>query len=552
MAARARASDENADANGEAVWLERVVARGVRRARDASGRAREPRLRDVCAAVDEEVRRARGADAAARGRARAMAFALGLDVETTWEEKAAALERGAARGEARGAGESATTREMSSIEALVAVDDEAYLETTVGDGARVATPTGADSEGATLDDDESELIARALCEMNAIKRAFAAWRREAVKEKYRRAREREIESLCAFSTGRRARKMALAAIGAWRTNARKRVRLRAFAAKRARRELATTGRAVARAWARIARDDAARRLEAFRQTQTRRNRRAMLAAFNAWRSRARARVARESADVWRRIKLESTALDTWSAVARAWKSERRAIDAARLARQRYVKRSVTRVWRVRVIHAERRAERAVVAVKFSRWRRRVRDERRERERMRFASSYDDARVTVGAFARWCAVVWAAKEHRAELARAAKFHRLSLAASAFYAWRAATSQAKRENRSLKTRVFAHWRSMKEHASQLNARATFYRDSQAITFSDKYLDANCFAMWRSFVFAQRRRYAAMELADTWRVKRAFAPWRARIGAAHFSDDVENTAPPVAVGEIEWQRF
>jgi hypothetical protein len=38
----------------------------------------------------------------------------------------------------------------------------------------------------------------------------------------------------------------------------------------------------------------------------------------------------------------------------------------------------------------------------------------------------------------------------------------------------------------------------------------------------------------------------------VKRAFAPWRARIGAAHFSDDVENTAPPVAVGEIEWQRF
>ena len=56
----------------------------------------------------------------------------------------------------------------------------------------------------------------------------------------------------------------------------------------------------------------------------------------------------------------------------------------------------------------------------------------------------------------------------------------------------------------------------------------------------------------VFAQRRRYAAMELADTWRVKRAFAPWRARIGAAHFSDDVENTAPPVAVGEIEWQRF
>ena len=96
MAARARASDANADANGEAVWLERVVARGVRRARDASGRAREPRLRDVCAAVDEEVRRARGADAAARGRARAMAFALGLDVETTWEEKAAALERGAA------------------------------------------------------------------------------------------------------------------------------------------------------------------------------------------------------------------------------------------------------------------------------------------------------------------------------------------------------------------------------------------------------------------------------------------------------------------------
>ena len=266
---------------------------------------------------------------------------------------------------------------------------------TVGDGARVATPTGADSEGATLDDDESELIARALCEMNAIKRAFAAWRREAVKEKYRRAREREIESLCAFSTGRRARKMALAAIGAWRTNARKRVRLRAFAAKRARRELATTGRAVARAWARIARDDAARRLEAFRQTQTRRNRRAMLAAFNAWRSRARARVARESADVWRRIKLESTALDTWSAVARAWKSERRAIDAARLARQRYVKRSVTRVWRVRVIHAERRAERAVVAVKFSRWRRRVRDERRERERMRLrvapAAEDDDAR-----------------------------------------------------------------------------------------------------------------------------------------------------------------
>ena len=49
----------------------------------------------------------------------------------------------------------------------------------------------------------------------------------------------------------------------------------------------------------------------------------------------------------------------------------------------------------------------------------------------------------------------------------------------------------ENTSLKTRVFAHWRSMKEHARrQLDARATFYRDSQAITFSDEYLDANCF--------------------------------------------------------------
>ena len=520
--------------------------------RDARRHGADRDARDARAAVNEAVTAARGADAAARGRARAMALRIGLDVATTREEKAAALERGDARGAPRRDGASKAIDGLSSIEALAlsAVDDEAYSETAADDGGAT---TRADSEDATtLDDDESELIARALCELNAIKRAFAAWRREAVKEKYRRAREREIESLCAFSVGRRTRKMALAAIDAWRANARRRVRLRAFAAKRARRELETTGRAVARAWARIARDDAARRREAFKQTQTRRNRRAVLAAFHAWRSRAKARVARESADVWRRIKLESAALETWSAVARAWKSERRAIDAARLAHERYVKRWATRVWRGSVLFTERFAARAVVALKFSRWRRRVRDARRERERMRFASSYDDARVTVGAFARWYAVVWAAKEHRAELARAAKFHRLSLSASAFYAWRAATSRAKRENTSLKTRVFAHWRSMKEHAAKLDARATFYRDSQAITFSDKYLDANCFAMWRSFVFAQRRRYAAMELADTWRVKRAFASWRARVRAARFSDDVENTAPAVAVGEIEWERF
>jgi hypothetical protein len=61
-----------------------------------------------------------------------------------------------------------------------------------------------------------------------------------------------------------------------------------------------------------------------------------------------------------------------------------------------------------------------------------------------------------------------------------------------------------------------------------------------------------MWRSFVFAQRRRYAAMELADTWRIKRAFVTWRDYARVARSRDDIENAAPPVVVAEIEWEHF
>lgn len=54
--------------------------------------------------------------------------------------------------------------------------------------------------------------------MNVIKCVFVVWRCEVVKEKYWRAREREIESLCVFFIGCCVCKMVLVVIGVWCMN----------------------------------------------------------------------------------------------------------------------------------------------------------------------------------------------------------------------------------------------------------------------------------------------------------------------------------------------
>ena len=84
-----------------------------------------------------------------------------------------------------------------------------------------------------------------------------------------------------------------------------------------------------------------------------------------------------------------------------------------------------------------------------------------------------------------------------------------------------------------RAFERWREAVARARELETRAQFFLDSQAISFNDKYMPESCFGVWRDFVLARRRRYAAMEFEETWRARRAFATWRR---ATTRDDDVE----------------
>ena len=132
--------------------------------------------------------------------------------------------------------------------------------------------------------------------------------------------------------------------------------------------------------------------------------------------------------------------------------------------------------------------------------------------MRFAVRHDVVRLTVGAFARWCTVTREIRAHKRDVARAETFHRETLKSGAFFAWRAATKCARTLNAEMKMRAFERWREAVARARELETRAQFFLDSQAISFNDKYMPESCFGVWRDFVLARRRRYAAMEFEET----------------------------------------
>jgi len=241
--------------------------------------------------------------------------------------------------------------------------------------------------------------------------------------------------------------------------------------------------------------------------------------------------------VWRALKLESTAFAGWTRFVvdarAAHEATRRAIEH----HERAIKRRAVRRWRAKLGRARAFTNTRVVAVRFVAWWRRVEDARELDARMRFAVRHDDVRLTVGAFARWCVVTREIRAHKRDVARAEKFHRETLKAGTFFAWRAATKCARTLNAERRTRAFERWRAAVVRMRELEARARFFLDSQAISFNDKYMPESCFGVWRDFVYARRRRYAAMEFEETWRARRAFATWRLTTTTTTRDDDAKN---------------
>ena len=409
-----------------------------------------------------------------------------------------------------------SSHDLSALEKLLCLDDEAYLRTTLD--AHVTATIEADER-----DLECQLIADAFREFKTTSVTFEAWARTAKKLSVGRRRERERAAAVEFFIGRRRRTVAVRCLRAWHERAHRGARVRALTRRVETRWRTTRGTAALVAWAAAASSARVRRTQTLDAATRRRDVRMMRSHMCLWRERTRQRLSNDKATVWRALKLESTAFAGWTSFVvyarAAHEATRRAIEH----RERAIKRRAMRRWRAKLGRARAFTNTRVVAVRFVTWWRRVEDARELDARMRFAVRHDDVRLTVGAFARWCVVTREIRAHKRDVARAEKFHRETLKAGTFFAWRAATKCARTLNVERKTRAFERWRAAVVRARELEARARLFLDSQAISFNDKYMPESCFGVWRGFVFARRRRYAAMEFEETWRARRAFATWR-----------------------------
>lgn len=423
------------------------------------------------------------------------------------------------------------SHDLSALEKLLVLDDEAYLRTTL-DAHATATSEADEREY------ECQLIADAFREFKTTSVTFEAWARTAKKLSVGRRRERERAATVDFFIGRRRRAVAVRCLRAWRERSRRGARVRALTRRVETRWRTTRGTEALVAWAAWAASARVRRTQTLDEAKRRRDVRTMRSHMRLWRERTRRRLSNDKAIVWRALTLESTAFARWTRFvvdARAThEATRRAIEH----HERAIKRRAMRRWRAKLGRARAFTNTRVVAVRFATWWRRVEDARELDVRMRFAVRHDDVRLTVGAFARWCVVTREIRAHKRDVARAEKFHRETLKAGTFFAWRAATKCARTLNAERKTRAFERWRAAVVRARELEARARFFLDSQAISFNDKYMPESCFGVWRDFVFARRRRYAAMEFEETWRARRAFATWRrATTTTTTCDDDAEN---------------
>ena len=416
--------------------------------------------------------------------------------------------------------------ELSALERLLCLDDEDYLRTTLDAHARA---TSEADEGEI----ERELIADAFREFKATSVTFEAWARTAKKLSVCRRRERERAAAVEFFIGRRRRKVAVRALHAWRARARRGARVRALTRRVETRWWTTRGTAAFVAWADAAATARVRRTQTLEEATRMRNVRTLRAHVRLWRERTHRRLSNDRAKVWRALKLELTAFERWTRFVVDSRATRDATRRAIEHRERVMKRRAIRRWRAKLGRARAFTNARVVTVRFIMWWRRVEDARELAARMRFAVRHDVVRLTVGAFARWCTVTREIRAHKRDVARAETFHRETLKSGAFFAWRAATKCARTLNAEMKMRAFERWREAVARARELETRAQFFLDSQAISFNDKYMPESCFGVWRDFVLARRRRYAAMEFEETWRARRAFATWRR---ATTRDDDVE----------------
>ncbi|OUS43251.1 hypothetical protein BE221DRAFT_56190, partial [Ostreococcus tauri] len=180
----------------------------------------------------------------------------------------------------------------------------------------------------------------------------------------------------------------------------------------------------------------------------------------------------------------------------------------------------------------------IQATKFIRWRVRTAARRRDAAEFARAVSHDDARVTCGAFVRWCGFVAEGRERARELARADAFHRKLTRASAFDAWRARAARTRSANVDRLARAWRSWLMLRDRARRLEAMATAHTDALAVTFRDAYLLPSAFQTWAAFAARNHRRYAAMEFAETSRARRALHAWRAAMEDARASTPLEDT--------------
>jgi hypothetical protein len=422
------------------------------------------------------------------------------------------------------------SHDLSALEKLLCLDDEAYLRTTLD--AHVTATSEVDER-----EYEFQLIADAFREFKTTSVTFEAWARTAKKLSVCRRRERERTAAVDFFIGRRRRGVAVRCLRAWRATARRCARLRALTRRVETRWRTTRGTAALVAWAAWAASARVRRKQTLDAATRRRDVRTMRSHVRLWRERTRRCLSNDRATVWRALKLESTAFAGWTRFVvdarAAHEATRRAIEH----HERAIKRRAVRRWRAKLGRARAFTNTRVVAVRFVAWWRRVEDARELDARMRFAVRHDDVRLTVGAFARWCVVTREIRAHKRDVARAEKFHRETLKAGTFFAWRAATKCARTLNAERRTRAFERWRAAVVRMRELEARARFFLDSQAISFNDKYMPESCFGVWRDFVYARRRRYAAMEFEETWRARRAFATWRLTTTTTTRDDDAKN---------------
>lgn len=517
------------------------------RAREARGAHAEPRARDVVRALEDVMRDDDGVDDDARAEAVDVVLNLSLDVSTSWREKVDALARGDdGRSDIHhafdvsDATQGADEMNLSRIEALLMMDDDAYLAEIAPASTTKALEMRDDACGDD-DIDEDDLIARALCELNAIKRVFYRWATIAEDARNVRLRERETRAICEFHMGRRMRRILVRAIRAWAVHARRSAVLRRFERGRAMR----AQRDGLRAWRRAAEEASTRRLDTIARIRRSTTARVKRKAFEMWKRTASEFIANARAHEWRRVAIKATALEAWRRGVGAIKAEREAMYTADVFHALRVQMRAFGVWQRKIARAHAMVKKAVVRAAFTRWRRIVRTAKFDVQQNILAAQYDEARVMHVIFALWRIN---ARERRAEaraMRRARAFRRSTLSTNTFYAWVIHLRRAKASRARLLFRAFSVWFTRVKRARRLEDIALYYVDSQAISFRDKYAPQFFFAEWREFVFGMRRRYAAMEFAEHSLAVRAFRTWRhgpamlTHIVAEQDEQFVENTA-------------